>query len=406
LSALLGCAAAPSLEEARLSSPSPEISSCAQWLHALDAEVAAAGVRDLHYWPISGFPYLRADRYLAGSRDLAAARASAFEAFADRLLEHDLESRRYEIDNLPAALVEKWSGMRFDNPREVALRRTVQCGRLLRERELSRPQMREALLEHVVLPPSSMPGAACAPHSGPPAGARVRYSPPPRAMSRAAAAGWLLRADLDPLNQPLVPDRELRALAAAYAPSFEVAVASDADRFGALRFRRGARRPEIDATDPAVYVRHSYARYEDRALLQVIYTVLFPENRIAWRVTLAPDAEPLVYEASGADGCYAVILTPRARLRERSLPVMRELPRLRDDARPLVAVAAGTHRIDVREVVAGTDSLARYELRPYAELRSAPALEGRHRAAVTQPVLDDADRLAARFAFDLAEAPP
>jgi hypothetical protein len=25
---------------------------------------------------------------------------------------------------------------------------------------------------------------------------------------------------------------------------------------------------------------------------------------------------------------------------------------------------------------------------------------------VTQPVLDDADRLAARFAFDLAEAPP
>lgn len=405
LLAVLGCTAAPTLEEARLTSASPEVSSCAQWLHALDAEVAGAGVRDLHYWEIPGFPYLRADRFLAGSRDLAAARASAFDAFADRLLEHDLESRRYEIDNLPAAVVEKWSGVRFDNPREVALRRTVQCGRLLRQVELARPEIRAALLERSALPPSPVPGA-CARDSDPSGGARIRYSPPPSPLSRAAAAGWLLRGELDPLGQALIPERELQALAAAYAPSFEVAVASDADRFGALRWRRGAARPEVDATEPVVYVGRSYARDEDHALLQIVYTVLFPENRIAWRVTLAPDGEPLVYEASGADGCYAVVLTPRARVRERSLLVMRELPRLRDDERPLVAVAAGGHQLAVRDVVAGTDSLARYALRPYDELRSGPTREGRHRAAVGRPALDDADRFGARFAFDFAETPP
>lgn len=404
--AVLGCAAGRSIEEARLASPSPEISSCAQWFRALDAQITAAGVRDLYYWRIPGFPYLRTDRFLAGSRSLAAPGGRAFETFADRLLDHDMESRRYEIDNLPAALVEKWSGMRFDDPRELALRRTVQCGRLLRTVELARPEMRAALIERAVLPPSSAPATACPPYPAAGAGARVRYSPPPAGLSRAAAAGWGLRAELDPLGQALIPERELQALAATYAPSFEVAVASDADRFGALRWRRGGKGPEIDPTEPTVYVRQTYAHYTDHTLLQIVYTVLFDENRIAWRVTLAPDGEPLAYEVSGADGCYAAILTPRARLRERSVSVMRELPRLRDDMRPLVAIAPITHEIGVLGVVVGADSLARYALRPYDELRSAPTLEGRHRAAVARPVLDDTDRLATRFAFDLGDAPP
>lgn len=401
-----GCAVVPSLEDARLASPSPEIVSCAQWLRALDAEVAAAGVRDLHYGAIVGFPYLRADRFLEGSRPLAARRPAAFEAFADRLLENDLESRRYEIDNLPAAVVEKWSGMRFEDGRAVALRRSVQCGRLLRNVELARPEMRSALLERTVLPPSPARRPACRPPEAHEEGARVRFSPPPGGLSRAAVAGWLLRGELDPLGRPLVPERELAAIAAAYAPGLEIGVASDADRFGALRWRRGAARAEVDATEPAVYVRRTFARYEDRALLQIVYAVIFPGHRIAWRVTLAPDGEPLAYEASGADGCYAVAVTPRGRVRARSGIVLRELPRLREEDRPLVVIAPANHRIELRGPVASTDSLARYALRPYDELRSAPTLEGRNRAAVQRPVLDDDDRLEERFVFDLQEPRP
>jgi hypothetical protein len=404
--AMAGCAAAPSLEEARLSSPSPEIASCAQWFRALDAEVAAAGVRDLHHAAIPGFPYLRADRFLAASRGRAAAQATAFEAVANRLLAHDLESRRYEIDNLPAAIVEKWSAMRFDDSRTVALRRSAQCGRLLREVELARPDMRAALLERLALPASPAPGTACKQNLVRGAGAVVRFSPPPGGLSRAAVAGWLLRAELDPLGQPLIPEREFEALAATYAPSFEVVVASDADRFGALRWRRGAAQPEIDAAEPAVYVRPGYVRYDAHGLLQIVYTVLFPENRIAWRVTLAPDGEPLAYDANGADGCYAVVLTPRARLRDGSVAAARKLPRLGDEERPLLAISAATHEIEALGVVRGTDSLARYALRPYDELRSTPTLEGRNRAAAGRPALDDADRMEARFAFDLREPRP
>ncbi|HET7198278.1 MAG TPA: hypothetical protein VFI86_06400, partial [Burkholderiales bacterium] len=143
---LAGCRGVPPLEEARLASPSPEVASCAQWLQALDREVDAAGVRDLQYSPVPGFPYLRTDPFLAQARARATRSLSAFASFAERLLEHDLEARRYEIDNLPAAVVEQWSGMRLDESRAAALRRSVQCGRLLRDEELARPQMRSELL--------------------------------------------------------------------------------------------------------------------------------------------------------------------------------------------------------------------------------------------------------------------
>jgi hypothetical protein len=56
--------------------------------------------------------------------------------------------------------------------------------------------------------------------------------------------------------------------------------------------------------------------------------------------------------------------------------------------------------------VSATESLARYALAPYAELRSAPTLDGRNRAAITHPTLDDAERFTERFALDLGDLRP
>ncbi len=402
---LAGCAAQPALEAARLASSSPEVASCAQWFQALDNEVEAAGVRDLQYFAVPGFPYLRTDRFLASSLGHAAADASAFAALADRMLDHDRESRSYEIANLPAASVEKWADMRLDDSRDAALHRSVRCGRLLREVELAKPELRGALLERAAVAPSVPPAAACASAFPRGAGTVVRFSPPPHGAARVVAR-WLSRAEKDPLGQPIISRRELDAVAAAYAPSFELVVASDADRFGSALWRRGASRLDIDAAQPAVYVRSSYAPYEGHALLQIIYTMLFPDDRITWRVTIAPDGEPLVYDASGPGGCYVAALTPRARLREHTHAGRGALPRLGEEERPLFAIAATSHAIEALGAVRGTDSLARYLLRPYDELRSLRGLDGRRHAAVGRPALDDADRLAMRYAFDLGGARP
>ena len=90
------CAAPPrSLESA-----SAEYRECAQWYRSLDAEVDAAGVRDAQHTRVPGFPYLRVDRVTASFAPRAARDEKRFQAFLARLEELDLESRRYEIENL------------------------------------------------------------------------------------------------------------------------------------------------------------------------------------------------------------------------------------------------------------------------------------------------------------------
>ena len=102
-------------------------------------------------------------------------------------------------------------------------------------------------------------------------------------------------------------------IAAAYAPSFEIAVAADYDRFGELRWRRDATVPSVDASQAVVYVHPAYSRYRDgnggdRILLQMVYTIWFAErppsggadllsgalDGVVWRATLAPDGEPVL----------------------------------------------------------------------------------------------------------------
>ena len=53
------------------------------------------------------------------------------------------------------------------------------------------------------------------------------------------------------------------------------------------------------------------------------------------------------------------------------------LPRVGEGARPLVRIASGTHYIERVGLVSGSDSLARYEILSYGELRSLPRLDGR-----------------------------
>ena len=49
--------------------------------------------------------------------------------------------------------------------------------------------------------------------------------------------------------------------------------------------------------------------------------------------------------------------------------------------RPVLRIASGTHYVERVSFVQGIDSVARYELRDYAELRSLQRLEGGSRSA-------------------------
>jgi hypothetical protein len=252
-------------------------------------------------------------------------------------------------------------------------------------------------------------------------GGRVRFAPPAQpALRRSTVAGMLERARLDPLGQPLFTEREIELLAATYAPTFDVEVAADYDRFGELRWRRGSATPEVNAAEPAVYVQRAYTRYGERVLLQLVYTLWFPErpkkgtfdllggrlDGLVWRVTLAPDGEPLIYDSIHPCGCYHQFFpTPRAHARPAPDPreewafVPFRLPRVADGDRPVVSIDSGTHYIRQVKLVRGVDSIVRYTYRPYDELRSMMRLDASVRGVFGPDGLVPGTQRGERFLF-------
>jgi hypothetical protein len=432
-----GCSTTPAVFEEHLAATAEEERSCARWYEALDRAVDEARVRDAQYTPVPGFPYLRADRFTASARERAATGEGAMRAFAERLLELDLEARGFEIQNLPS-----WTGSR-----RTALARTATCGRTLLAVDLSRPASRQAMREQARVPDDYSTTArvvglysltslafasgvrrweaqtreAFARPTIDESTARVRFAPPAQpVLTRAAVVGMLERARFDPLGQPIFTEREIDLLAATFAPSFEITIAADYDRFGELRWRRGAATPEVQAAEPAVYVQRAYTRYGERVLLQLVYTIWFPErpksgafdllggrlDGLVWRVTIAPDGEPLIYDSMHSCGCYHQFFpTPRARPRPAPDPgeewafVPAELPRVAEGERPVVRIDSATHYIRDVRLVRGIDSLVRYTLRPYDELRSMMRLEGGMRSMFGPDGLVAGTERAERFLF-------
>ena len=439
-----GCATTDGQFAAYLDSPALEVRECAQFYRALDAEIDAAGVRDAQSSRVPGFPHLRVDRLHAALREQAAAGEPAMRSFVERLVELDIEGRRHEVLNLPAGVLPGGGG---DQARAQTLRRARECGRVLRDSDLASPQARSALLAAARVPDdysltmrtlglyplTSIPfaagvrrwqeetlaafrAAAEAPGEG-----RVRYAPPASPpLPRNAVAGLLGRSAFDPLGRPLLADDELERLALAYAPSFEIALGGDFDRFGVLRWRRGGTMPEVEGSEPAAYVQAAYTRYHGQVLLQLVYTIWFPErpasgsfdllsgrlDGLVWRVTLAPDGEPLIYDSMHACGCYHMFFpTPRAHPRpgpdtdEEWAFIAQTLPRVAEGERPVLTLASGTHYLERIALVRGSDSLARYSVHGYDELRSLPRMSGDRRSAFGPDGLIAGSERTERFFF-------
>lgn len=420
-----GCATSGRHFTAHLESASMPLRDCAEWYRALDQQIDAAGVRDAQYARVPGFPYLRVDRFNASLLPRATTSEASLQGLAERLLDLELESRHHELRNLPQESLAALPFTENGATGSGVFRRTAECARLLREIDLAKVEARAGMVEAIHAPDDystasrflglypltrivfsagvkrwesetvagfrgELPALS--------AGTVVRYAPPQNTpLQRGTVAGILGRAEFDPLGVPSLSPRELAQVAAAYAPTFEILISGDHDRFGRLRWPRGAAVPEVDASEAAVYVHPAYTRYGGRVLLQLVYHVWFPErpaqseadllagrlDGIVWRVTLAPDGDPLIYDSIHPCGCYHVFFpTPRANARpapdslEEWAFVPQRLPAVAEGERPVVRVASRTHYIEQVTLTRGGDSIARYVFRPYDELRSLPTQEG------------------------------
>jgi len=400
------CASLETSPSAHLESAAAGLRECAEWFRDLDAKVDAAGVRDAQESRIPGYPYLRVNRLLASFRESAARDEGALRALADRMQALDLAARGYEIANLAAG---------------SPLERARECGSRLRAADLADARSRAMLLERAAVPDDYstasrvlglyaivkwpfMAGvssyqdgvrAAFRRELAPPEGGSVlRYGPPEApSVPRRALAEQMARASANPLGIPELHGEALQALFAAHAPVFEIETTGEYDRPGALAWQAGKGVPAVDAKAPAVYRMAAWTRYRDRTLLQLVYTIWFPErppespgdllsgklDGVVWRVTLAPDGEPLVYDSMHPCGCFHLFFpTPRAAplaAPDNAIEWMfapQSLRAVADGERLVLRIATRTHYVERVTLTRDADAVARYTYRPYDELRSLP----------------------------------
>lgn len=420
-----GCASVQSPQRDHLDSADVRLARCAHWFEALDAAVVRSGAGDNAARRIAGFPYLRIDRFFAAMKHHAGNDPRIRRAWIDAMRARDIDGRRVEIANLPTAQID---ALAVGGRDEVA-GRTRDCGGHLLAADRVDDDALESLFRRAYVADdySSLKRAlglyeltrlpfyagvhswqervtqrfVAARRGEARTGAQVlRYVPAREPVYARARVGEILaRADDHPLGLPRLSERERDRLFATYAPVFEIETGGDFDRIGRLFWSRAAK-PRVDVAQPVVYRRLDYTRVDGRTLLQLVYVAWLPErpidgsfdllgghlDGIVWRVTLAPDGEPVLFDSIHSCGCYHMFFptprlqpvpAPRAWMEWAFTPAT--LPAIAESKRLLVEVQTRSHYL--RNVSPGASAGGTvYELVDYDELRSLPLPQGGRRS--------------------------
>lgn len=427
VASLAGCATAPLVPSSGLA----ELERCREVFRRVDETIGAHGVADGGAARVAGFPYLRVNRFLASyaAEDLDAVR---FAEWMDRLIALGREGYAVELANLPieakeALAHELWElDARYAWPASAI----AHCTERLAAADRADAGRRQELKRAARVPDeyrtwqrvlglywiTRVPFAAgvrgwqngvretfAQPLEAlPVAGALRVYAPPPGRLSASEVAAILGRSSHNALAIPEPRGEALEALYRTFAPEFVVDTAGEADLPGELGWAGGAA-PRVVSHRPVVYRRLSHTRYCGRVLLQLNYSIWFPQrpksagwdilgghlDGVLWRVTLAPDGAPWVFDTMHLCGCYHQFFpTARATVKpqpdtlEETAFVPQSLPRVEAGAVLAVRLASGTHY--VQRVVAGagpSPQAIEYAFEEDDVLRSLPLPNGGRRSA-------------------------
>lgn len=338
-----GCAALRSHPDSSLTG---EDEMCQRWLENIEATLKEYDLNDPETVRINGFPHLRVNRFLASMGE----RTTSNDAFAEWLEEMrqlDSTGKKLQSANLPASAMQQLiSKIPVEGSFEQALEH---CGKRLNKFSLNNPEHKENLLVQAQVPDAYQswkrfvglyPLARYAASVGierlhrkldagfkvPPAklprqGKLIRYSPPhsnPLPLEHIAA---MLRSAYDNLlGIPHLTSLQLQQLLEHFAPVWEIDTRNDTDKIGAVGLDSD-KQPQIDISQPAVYVAQGYARWRGRVVLQLIYQIWLPAREktgmldlyggpldsVIWRVTLSPEGTPIAFDSIHGCGCYYLL---------------------------------------------------------------------------------------------------
>ncbi len=334
----------------------PQAAACLAVFAAIEEAVAGAETGDAEAVPVAGFPYLRADRFLASFANQSLD-GSRLRAWSRRLQDLAATAREVEIANLPRAararLAARVQGLITAD--QSTFESADHCADHLSERDLTAPAARRALERGVRVPDSyrdwwrviglypltALPVAIgfdrwkrdnLAVFDRPDralesVGAWIAYTPPESGPTLTATEIARLLDSLrsqDPLAIPSPDADQAATLVAQFAPVWVVDTASNDDRIGAPGWGEDGT-VLVDTARPTIYHRLSHTRFSGNVLLQISYMAWFPArpltgpldllggtlDAVIWRVTLGANGEPLIHDTIHGCGCYHLFFPAR-----------------------------------------------------------------------------------------------
>lgn len=401
----------------------PDASVCAGWFDKLDSVTDQAGVRDGSAHRLKAYPFLSADRFLASFGEEVAGQPLAFEVWVQRLAELDRQARAVELANLPLQFVpllttvadgaQPFSGAEANYDKRAIRAKTRRCASLaeealiqiLREGNESGRRTRGSLGALAQVPDdysaikraaglypltrrpffagverwqhSATDKFAATARADKPAPRVLSYRPAGEPITPSRITALYAGRQPDALGMARLSPQDEASLLQAYAPDLEIETRGDFDRFGSL-FWAAAKpggeapagavaAPAVAFDQPVMYQRLAYTRHHGQTLLQLVYSVWFPErpaasgldllsgklDSVVLRLTLAPDGTPWLYDSIHSCGCYHLFFTtpgavpkpaPQARVEWAFVPA--SLPSLAVGQRVVMRLASGSHYVE------------------------------------------------------------
>jgi hypothetical protein len=431
---LAGCVIIPAPAKSDRIGESGRLGACAEFFEFLDNRASASQTLDPGAFRVEGYPYLRANRFLASFPEAAADKA-AFAAWVDRMQAFDQEARQFEIANHPTA-----PGPANDPGRLNA--KVAACGNLLKAADFQNSEQRSALPQKVRVPDEylTLPRvlglypltrlvvsrgvsnwhteAHKAFSTEPPVGWRSLHYLPENNAAPQNTGQIIAAAKRDALGIPTYASSDLESLFRMYAPAWEVQTGGEYDRIGTpIRTADGGL--DIDTRQPRTYTLLSFTRFGREILTQLNYIVWFPArpkehaldiyggllDGLNYRVTLDKNGEPLLYETIHNCGCYySAHPTRRLKVREKidyaEPPLILKAPEsMPSEERITVAMESRTHYVRHLYPAArrSLPETAVYSLADYDELRSLPDTKGGRRSMFSPDSLAPGSERLERF---------
>jgi len=414
---LLACSALSPQRVPFLSERPPDVQ---EFLDKLDQKVKEADARDASHFPISGFPYLRTNRFLA-SLGTNVKNDAAREQWVRWMQQLDLTSRWKEIRNLPDEVILSLGSKKNGRPdREGLFARVESYSHRTLEYDMRQPDFYETLHPRVGVPdeysfsrraiglyPLFSIAVTIATKSSrgkfkswfamdlenlPVDGDLVAFVPPQGVpLGERELHGLLENSRKNPLGVPLPSGKDEKRIVAHFAPIIFQDVAAPYDRFGRISWEKD--RLAIDGQKPVVYCYTSHGFLKGETILQINYVIWYPERagkRSPWierghldgmtvRVSLDSRGRPFMVDVTNNCGCYHFFVPQKARL-DRVISktlgldpfVPQWLPEFGPGKRLGIRVNSGYHQVERMLASDIPVNSIPYELVPYEVLGALP----------------------------------